>query len=205
MGRVGSLLIVTGPPGAGKSTVAGALAARIGARTVLVDGDAFFGFLASGAIEPWRPESHAQNTVVTEAAARATGRFAGDYDTVYDGVLGPWFLPTFVGATGLDAAHDAIDYVILLPSADACVARIRSRAGHAFSDERAARHMHEQFCSGSIERRHVLATDDLGVERTVGAVLSARAGGVLRLLSRSVSFQRMCPADDHPTASGEPT
>ena len=54
---MGSLLIVTGPPGAGKSTVAKLLAASM-PRSVLVQGDAFFGFLANGAIDPWLPESH---------------------------------------------------------------------------------------------------------------------------------------------------
>ena len=35
-----------------------------------------------GAMDPWRPESHAQNTVVTDAPAAATGRFAAEYTTV---------------------------------------------------------------------------------------------------------------------------
>ena len=49
---VGELLIVTGPPGAGKSTVAPPLAEH---RTpsVLIEGDEFFGFLRRGRIEPW--------------------------------------------------------------------------------------------------------------------------------------------------------
>ena len=44
--------------------------------SVLVEGDAVFGFLASGAIEPWLPASSAQNEIVTEAAAACAGRFA---------------------------------------------------------------------------------------------------------------------------------
>ncbi len=94
--------MVTGPPGAGKSTVAQVLADQL-ERSVLVEGDAFFRFVRSGAIDPWLPGSDAQNLVVTRAVAAAAGRFSkGGFDTVYDGVVGPWFLATFAAATGLD-------------------------------------------------------------------------------------------------------
>jgi hypothetical protein len=63
---VGSLLVITGPPGAGKSTLARVMA-DIAGRSVLVEGDAFFAFLASGRVDPWLPGSHEQNAVVTKA------------------------------------------------------------------------------------------------------------------------------------------
>jgi cytidylate kinase len=149
---MGSLLVVTGPPGAGKSTVAGILAAR-SERSVLVAGDAFFGFLARGAIEPWLPEAHEQNQVVIRAAAAAAGRYAAEgYMTVYDGVLGPWFLPSFAAATRLDC----LDYVIVLPPVERCVERVAARRDHGFSDEAATRKMHQGFAHALIDDRHVL-------------------------------------------------
>src|SRR5262249_10993711 len=57
------LVVVTGPPGAGKSTVARALAEKF-EPSVLVAGDAFFAFLAGGATEPWLPAAHRQNEVL---------------------------------------------------------------------------------------------------------------------------------------------
>jgi hypothetical protein len=49
---------------------------------------------------PWLPEANEQNAVVTQAAAAAAGRYAaGGFTTVYDGMVGPWFLPTFLNAT----------------------------------------------------------------------------------------------------------
>ncbi|HZJ27694.1 MAG TPA: hypothetical protein VFF40_11905 [Acidimicrobiia bacterium] len=65
-----SLLVISGPPGAGSSTVARALAERI-EPSVLVDGDAFFAFVARGAVSPWLAEARDQNEVVTRAAASA--------------------------------------------------------------------------------------------------------------------------------------
>jgi uridine kinase len=52
------LIVLTGPPGAGKSTVARVLAARFAA-SALVPGDDFFAFLVRGAVLPWLPEAHA--------------------------------------------------------------------------------------------------------------------------------------------------
>jgi cytidylate kinase len=135
------LLIVSGPPGAGKSAVAAALVERSDP-SVLVEGDTFFQFLRRGAIAPWLVEANAQNTVVTLAAAAPTGRFAtGGMVTVYDGLLGPWFLPEFARAPGLRS----FDYAVLRPPLEVCLQRVSTRDGHGFTDLDATRHMYDQF------------------------------------------------------------
>jgi cytidylate kinase len=169
------LLVVTGPPGAGKSTVARCLADRF-ERSVLVEGDAFFRFLARGAIEPWEPESEAQNDVVTRAAASAAGGFArGGLVTVYDGVVGPWFLETFASACGLDQ----LEYVVLLPSVDTCVERVATRIDHEFSDEPATRKMHEEFATAAIAARHVLLDPPATPDEAADAILARCTDGSL--------------------------
>jgi 2-phosphoglycerate kinase len=45
------LIVITGPPGAGKSTVAQVVAESFD-RSALVTGDTFFGFVAKGYIDP---------------------------------------------------------------------------------------------------------------------------------------------------------
>lgn len=145
-------------------------------RSVLIEGDAFFGFLANGRIEPWLSGSHDQNIVVTQAAAAAAGHFATNgYDAVFDGVVGPWFLPTFAAATGLD--H--LDYVILLPSVERCVVQVGHRVDHGFKDEGATRKMHEEFADAEVAERYVLREPLGSVEDIVAKIRAARDAGEL--------------------------
>lgn len=170
-----TLLVVSGPPGAGKSTVAALLAARFD-RSVLVEGDAFFGFLARGAIEPWLPESHAQNDVVVHAAAAAAGAYVrGGYTTVYDGMIGPWFLASFVEATGLLG----VDYVMLMPTVEECWRRVDTRARHGFRDEAATRKMHAEFSAATVESRHVVVEPPDEPTSVVDEILQRLDQGVL--------------------------
>lgn len=177
---MGSLLVVTGAPGSGKSTVSKVLAQH-DEPSVLVEGDAFFAFLARGAVLPWLPESNEQNAVVVSAAAAAAGRFArGGFFTVYDGVIGPWFVDGFATATGLDE----LDYAVLLPDVETCVERVLTRTGHGFRDEGAARAMHAEFAGAEVGARHVVPVGSEPVDEIVGRLLEARAAGDLRFAAR---------------------
>jgi predicted ABC-type ATPase len=170
-----SLLVVTGPPGAGKSTVARLMADRFD-RSALVEGDAFFGFLARGAVDPWLPEADPQNEIVARAAAAATGHFcAGGYTTVYDGVLGPWSLPAFAAAAGLET----LGYVILLPPVELCVERVLTRRDHGFGDEGATRRMHREFVEAAISTDHVLTDPPQAPAAVADLISSALARGAL--------------------------
>lgn len=149
------VMVVSGPPGAGKSTVAERLA-ELFDPSALVRGDDFFGFLRTGAVAPWLEEAQHQNAAVIDAAAAATGRLATRFDVVYDGVVGPWFLDAFLASTGLSHLH----YMVLLPPLAVCLDRVRTRDSHGFTDLDAAEHMWHEFRRSGLGPRHVISNND---------------------------------------------
>jgi GrpB-like predicted nucleotidyltransferase (UPF0157 family)/predicted kinase len=171
----GSILLLTGPPGAGKTTVAG-LVARSFDRAVHLKGDDFFHVIAAGFVPPWLPESHAQNEVVLDVTAGAAKAWAlGGYDVVLDGIFGPWFLQRFVEV----AFHGdiAIDYVVLRPDLDTCLARATARGDGELTDPGPVRHMYEELSRLGRYERHVLDTAGESAEATAARVLDAVRSG----------------------------
>jgi chloramphenicol 3-O-phosphotransferase len=164
MDHQGHILILTGPPGSGKTTTAAALA------------DDFWHVIRHGAIPPYLPEAHGQNAVVMEALARAAAAYAaGGYFVVLDGIVGPWFLAPF---RAIDAP---VHYVVLRPSLEAAVARCQARGGDTLTDAATIAELHRQFASLGALEKHVLAVDGCTREEARLAVADAVRGGAFRL------------------------
>ena len=79
---------LAGPPDSGKTTVARLFTAKR-ERAVHLESDLFY-FIASGYIEPWKPESHEQNTIVMHIVADVASRYGrGGYFTVINVIVSP--------------------------------------------------------------------------------------------------------------------
>src|SRR5579862_9887080 len=87
---VGSIIVLSGPVGAGKTTVARQMARSADAPTVLVEGDVFWTCIAKG--HPGRPRQQGFQTLM-RAMIRAAAAFAAeDFQVILDFTIPPWFL-----------------------------------------------------------------------------------------------------------------
>lgn len=146
------ILIVTGPPGVGKTTTAEILTGR-STRAVHLESDAFFRFIRSGYVEPWKPESHEQNQIVMQIVAEAAARYAAaGYFTIVDGIIIPgWFLEPL-----REALHDAgyqVAYAVLREPLSVCTARALDRGREPLANPEVVEGLWQNFADlGDLER-----------------------------------------------------
>ena len=175
-----TVTILTGPPGAGKTTVAALLAADAARPTVTLTTDVFYRSITTGFVPPYLAGSQRQNEVVADAIVGATTSYArGGYDVVLDGVVGPWFLDPFRAA----AAREGWDlaYVVLRPGLDVTLARATDRADAELREPAAVRSMHAAFDDLGDLEAHARDTTDEEPAVTAAAVRAALDAGGSRL------------------------
>jgi predicted kinase len=166
------ILILTGPPGVGKTTTAEILAARW-PRAVHLESDVFFRFVSSGYVEPWKPESHEQNRVVMDIVAKAAaGYAAAGYRTIVDGIVIPgWFFEPLRDRLR-DGGH-GVAFAVLRAPLSVCTARVQSREGLPPVDSGAIAQLWESFADLGELERHVVDVSDR--EPAAAADLLARS------------------------------
>lgn len=184
-----SIVVVTGPPGAGKTTVSSALI-RSRSRGVHLVADQVFRWIVSGYVPPWMPDAVGQNTTVVEVVAVAAARFAqGGYDVVVDGIVGPWFLPEFVRAIG--PPPEPIHYVVLRPSRQVARKRAMRRAQpEDLVDPIPIDAMYNAFEDLGLFESHVIDSSDQDLTATVGAIEEHLDDGLFALTGRQESDMR---------------
>jgi predicted kinase len=172
--RTAPILILSGPPGVGKSTVAGILSAR-SPRAVHLESDAFFRFIRSGYIEPWKRESHEQNALVMRIVARAAAAYAqAGYFTIVDGIVIPgWFLEPL--REGLREAGHAVAYAVLRAPLPLCVERVQEREGAPPIDAAAVEQIWHSFADLGELESHAVQTEAASPDAVADA-LSQRLG-----------------------------
>ena len=146
------ILILSGPVGAGKTTVGRELVTLLPGKVAYIEGDAFWSFLAKGA--PGGPTRESFRTVMASMTAAAVPLATAGARVVLDFSIPPGFLSTAQSIVAL--RQIPLDYVVLRPSEQVCAARAAARDEGRIPDYSRYRNLYLSF---DVMESHILSDD----------------------------------------------
>ena len=125
-----SIVLLSGPVGAGKSTIARELVACSPAPVAYIEGDKFWSFIAKEAVG--QPRHKNFKTIMLAMTAAAVPYAMAGYEVILDFSIPPWFLDTARKVASV--RNVPLDFVVLRPSEKVCAARAAARTEGAIPD-----------------------------------------------------------------------
>lgn len=145
------IILLSGPIGAGKSTVAKEMVALSANSTIYIEGDIFWSFLTknNGGNNPGRYFKMTMTAMIAAALPYALY----EHDVIVDFSIPPWFLET---VHKVIKGKVPVHYVVLRPTEAICAARAATRAEGKIDDY--AKY-HELYTSFDEVQRNIIADD----------------------------------------------
>lgn len=176
------IVIISGPPGSGKTSVAESLCGRYD-RTVHLDTDQLYSAIRMGYTKPWLPGSQRQNEMVSRAAARASTAYVRDLFAVFvDAVVGPNTLGVYLEELG--GAGVPVHFALLMPSLDETLRRAQERKSTvAALTQDVVRQMWERFSAHGDFAGCTIDNTRLAADETADRIMDACGQGECLVLS----------------------
>lgn len=169
-----SIVILSGPVGAGKSTVARELVALSPAPIAYIEGDTFWSFIAKGDKSVSRVKNF-KTIMISMTAASVPYALAG-YEVILDFSIPPWFLDT---ARAVAKVRDVpLDYVVLRPSEAVCAARAAARKEGKIADYAPYRELYSLFDGAE---RHTIEDDTSDAAAVAARIREGLNAGLFRI------------------------
>jgi hypothetical protein len=168
-----SIILLAGPVGASKTTVAQALVAATPGPIAYIEGDTFWSFIPKSA---GTGRHRNFRTIMTAMVAAAVPYAVADHEVVLDFSIPPWFLPT---ARKVVQVRDVpLDYVVLRPSEAVCATRAAARKAGRISDHTSYLDLYADF---DVADPYILQDDESAAPVIAARICDGLIAGRFRL------------------------
>ena len=146
-----SIILLSGPIGAGKTTVAKELVTLSPGPITCIEGDTFWFYIVKGG-ETVSPNMNFKMIMTSMVAAALPYALYG-YQVIVDFSIPPWFLDT---ARKVIKGKVPMHYVVLRPSEKVCMERAATRKEGVINDYSK---YHELYTSFDVAQKYIIADD----------------------------------------------